>query len=200
MSYPIELENVQSHGANMGGFVHLLYSIMTDYNNQGANLKTVLEIGVRWGTSTNAFLYGMRDRLRKDPKLTLYSMDIADCSGVVKDDTLRPYWKFIKTDSKVYDWNSPIDVLLIDGDHSYEGVKADYEKYMPFVKDGGVILIHDILWVHKPVIKFFWDEIKYPKSALPLSKSGLGIVYKMDRVPYDESKIRFDHPGIAMGK
>jgi cephalosporin hydroxylase len=37
-----------------------------------------------------------------------------------------------------------IDVLFIDGDHSYEGVKADYEAYAPWVRPGGLIAFHDI--------------------------------------------------------
>jgi cephalosporin hydroxylase len=31
----------------------------------------------------------------------------------------------------------PIDVLFIDGDHTYEGVRDDFERYAPFVADGG---------------------------------------------------------------
>ena len=31
----------------------------------------------------------------------------------------------------------PADVLFIDGDHTYVGVRADYEDYRQFVKDGG---------------------------------------------------------------
>jgi predicted O-methyltransferase YrrM len=38
-----------------------------------------------------------------------------------------------------------VDVLFIDGDHSYDGVKRDYEMYSPLVRDGGVIGIHDIV-------------------------------------------------------
>jgi len=200
---PKELDSVKKHGANMGGFVELLYSIMTDYRNKQRGLRTVVEIGVRWGTSTNSFLYGIRDRAKKDPKIKLYSIDIKDCSGVVKDDTLKPFWKFILGDSKevIKDWDGgDIDVLLIDGSHDYDGCKKDYELWEPFVKEGGLILFHDILWGHKGVGKFFWDEVVYPKSALPLSKSGLGIVYKITGNPYDESKIRWGHKGINEGK
>jgi predicted O-methyltransferase YrrM len=39
----------------------------------------------------------------------------------------------------------PIDFLFIDGDHSYEGVKADFEIYGPQVRRGGTIALHDIL-------------------------------------------------------
>lgn len=198
---PKELENVKQRGANMGGFVYMLYSLMTDYRNDQRGLRTVVEVGVRWGTSTNAFLYGIRDRGRKDSKIQLHSFDIKDCSGVVKDETLKPYWTFKQEDSKSVDWkHGDIDVLLIDGDHSYEGCLADYEKFEPFVKEGGIILFHDPLWPHKGVTKVFWDHVKYPKSILPLSKSGMGIIYKKTGQLYDGSKIRHGHEGISKGK
>lgn len=37
-----------------------------------------------------------------------------------------------------------LDFLFIDGDHTYEGVKKDYEMYKEFVKIGGWIAFHDI--------------------------------------------------------
>ncbi|ADV64753.1 O-methyltransferase-like protein [Desulfurococcus mucosus DSM 2162] len=38
-----------------------------------------------------------------------------------------------------------VDSLFIDGDHSYEGVKRDFEMYSPLVKKGGIIAFHDIV-------------------------------------------------------
>jgi len=38
-----------------------------------------------------------------------------------------------------------LDVLFIDGDHSYEGVKADFDAYQQMVKEGGLIVFHDIV-------------------------------------------------------
>ena len=38
-----------------------------------------------------------------------------------------------------------VDVLFIDGDHTYEGVKRDFEMYAPLVREGGVIGFHDIV-------------------------------------------------------
>ena len=32
---------------------------------------------------------------------------------------------------------------MIDGDHTYEGVKADFERYAPLVRRGGVIIFDD---------------------------------------------------------
>lgn len=41
-----------------------------------------------------------------------------------------------------------LDFLFLDGDHTYEGVKTDFELYSDLVRDGGVIALHDI--VHHP--------------------------------------------------
>ena len=37
-----------------------------------------------------------------------------------------------------------LDVLFIDGDHSYDGVRADFEQYAPLVRSGGIVALHDI--------------------------------------------------------
>jgi predicted O-methyltransferase YrrM len=56
-----------------------------------------------------------------------------------------------------------IDFLFIDGDHTYEGVKQDYEMYAPLVRKGGLIAFHDIC-VHPPELDChvdeFWKELK----------------------------------------
>ncbi|WP_414530442.1 class I SAM-dependent methyltransferase [Nodularia chucula] len=41
-----------------------------------------------------------------------------------------------------------LDILFIDGDHSFEGVKRDFEYYSRFVRDGGFIVFHDIVADH----------------------------------------------------
>jgi hypothetical protein len=59
----------------------------------------------------------------------------------------------------------PVDMLHIDGDHSYEGVKSDYEKWKHLVKSGGMIVFHDIkdskLHVKQNCgVPKFWKEIR----------------------------------------
>ena len=39
----------------------------------------------------------------------------------------------------------PVDVLFIDGDHTYAGIRSDYEMYGPLVRDGGIVAFHDIV-------------------------------------------------------
>ena len=42
--------------------------------------------------------------------------------------------------------NEPIDLLFIDGDHSYDAVASDLKAYLPKVKAGGMLLLHDWGW------------------------------------------------------
>lgn len=55
-----------------------------------------------------------------------------------------------------------IDLLFIDGDHTYDGVKRDFELYSPLVRPAGLIGFHDI--VEHPndpdcQVAAFWREI-----------------------------------------
>lgn len=39
-----------------------------------------------------------------------------------------------------------VDLLFIDGDHSYEGVLRDWTEYRRFLKPGSVVVFHDYGW------------------------------------------------------
>jgi predicted O-methyltransferase YrrM len=58
---------------------------------------------------------------------------------------------------------APIDLLFIDGDHTYEGVRQDFAMYGPLVRAGGMIAFHDIQPNTHPElcgVDRFWQEIK----------------------------------------
>jgi cephalosporin hydroxylase len=59
--------------------------------------------------------------------------------------------------------NDKVDFLFIDGDHTLEGVTADYENYREFVRPGGIIAFHDILenqpWPVNQVF-YLWEKLK----------------------------------------
>jgi predicted O-methyltransferase YrrM len=63
------------------------------------------------------------------------------------------------------------DVLYIDGDHSYEGIKTDFKLYSSLVRPEGIIVFHDIVPDYKARygiatnhcaggVPRFWEEIK----------------------------------------
>ena len=39
----------------------------------------------------------------------------------------------------------PLDLLYLDGDHSYDGVAADFRMYAPLVRAGGLVVFHDVV-------------------------------------------------------
>ena len=40
-------------------------------------------------------------------------------------------------------WKTPIDLLFLDGDHSYPAVRGDFDQWLSHMKSGGIILLHD---------------------------------------------------------
>ena len=41
-------------------------------------------------------------------------------------------------------WDIPLALLFIDGGHGHEPAHRDYETWVPHVKVGGTLLIHDV--------------------------------------------------------
>jgi cephalosporin hydroxylase len=80
-----------------------------------------------------------------------------------------------------------VDVLHIDGDHSYEGVRADWRMYSPLVRPGGLVLIHDILNRRDPRVDVprFWQEIErdHDTSVIASKRNpiGFGVVTMEER-------------------
>jgi predicted O-methyltransferase YrrM len=105
----------------------------------------ILEIGVCQGVSTAAFLLGLDDKAYGDPKAPghLWSIDLDAKCGNLYD---HPRWTFIHGDS----WKIPLktlpelDLLFVDGDHSYKTALSDLKRFSSLVVPGGTIMMHDV--------------------------------------------------------
>jgi predicted O-methyltransferase YrrM len=54
------------------------------------------------------------------------------------------------------------DLVMIDADHSYDGVKRDFELYSPLVSERGILVLHDILpnrFDPEIDVHRFWKEV-----------------------------------------
>jgi len=60
------------------------------------------------------------------------------------------------------------DLLVIDGDHSYAGVKADFVNFAPLVKRGGYIIVDDDSVPEWPEITRYVDEELLPRQDIAL--------------------------------
>ena len=56
-----------------------------------------------------------------------------------------------------------VDFLFIDGDHSEQGVEADFNNFKNLVREGGIIAFHDVIQ-NQPLsanqVYYFWERIK----------------------------------------
>ena len=118
------------------------------------NVK-VGEIGMRFGISTLALALAARDVGGH-----VWSIDIDECiegRRNVHAAGLSDYHTFIHGDSAAVEFPEELDVLFIDGDHSYQGCSLDFHAHAPRVKPGGVILFHDS--ESSPDVKRFCEEV-----------------------------------------
>jgi predicted O-methyltransferase YrrM len=113
--------------------------------------KTLVEIGVAEGVSALA----LREVMSSDG--TIYLIDPYHLSRSRSlNFTKRAAHKIVESCSRgqaiwlekfsqdvAKDWSAPIDLLVIDGDHSEGGVQRDWNDWCPFVKPGGIVIFHD---------------------------------------------------------
>jgi predicted O-methyltransferase YrrM len=78
---------------------------------------------------------------------------------------------------KMFRATHPIDILFIDGAHTFNNCYGEYVMYRPFVRDGGVILFDDIEYGRQ--MEVAWKYIPDPKIALKrLHYTGFGAAIK----------------------
>jgi predicted O-methyltransferase YrrM len=123
------------------------------------NKKNILEIGSYLGCSACCF----GARMAEQNSGTIYCIDTWNNDAMTegeKDtfqtfrDNTKEFTPFIvpvrgfSTDvvPQIRQSVSSLDLLFIDGDHSYEGAKNDWEAYKDFLHSGSVVVFHDFGW------------------------------------------------------
>lgn len=66
-----------------------------------------------------------------------------EATQVIEEAGLSEYVLMVNERSDAVRLTSPIDILFIDGDHSYEGCSQDVLQYVPQVRPGGYFILHD---------------------------------------------------------
>ena len=157
-------------------------------NRSDKKYEVILEIGAFWGGTTEVFANFCRKMISVDIDLPrFYDYTITGCDEYKYIQGSSYEQGTIRKVKKELDKNK-IDVLFIDGDHSYEAVKKDFNAYLPLVKKGGIIGFHDIInpstWRVKGKVvgtSKFWKEIKdkYKSTRFVYEKHkwGIGVLF-----------------------
>lgn len=152
--------------------------------------KVILEIGTHWGGTLH-----MWTRMATEDA-TIISVDLpgGEFGGGYSEIRIPLYESFRRPSQQLHllreDSHSPetlakvknilsgrpVDFLLIDGDHTYSGVKQDFEMYTPLVRKGGLIAFHDIAKSYdRTEVEKFWNEVKVGRSVTELCHHPSGI-------------------------
>lgn len=124
---------------------------------------TYVEIGVDKGKSLGVALFAARKGVN------VVGIDIIDTperQELFLKLGLTRYASFIHgfSDHVAKFWKKKIDVLFIDGNHSYSGCCLDIESWLPHMKKGGRILFHDCDSTSPGVVaavdKYFYGHIE----------------------------------------
>jgi predicted O-methyltransferase YrrM len=91
---------------------------------------------------------------------------------------LRDYVEVIRSTSQEAhpNWTRSIDLLFIDGDHSYEGVKRDFQLFVPHVNPFGFVVFHDTLWDLKPDPQYSRADMGVPRFVDELRRDGYPVL------------------------
>jgi len=161
-----------------------------------SNLKpeVIVELGTHWGGSLFSMtqpikdfklltkIYGI-DTWKGDKQAGFYNENVFAVVKKIKDTIyknvniilVRKFFDEAVSDFK----NKSIDLLHIDGLHTYEAVKHDFDIWLPKVKRDGIIIFHDVLerkddfGVYK-----LWDELKIKYKYFEfINFHGLGLIF-----------------------
>jgi len=114
----------------------------------------------------NKYQYFRRDNLSK--MKTLKSLKNINQEADIE--LIQGNTYFDKTEQMLVDrlGDEKVDLLFIDGDHTAEGVKNDYNRYSKYVKDDGFIIFDDY---HHLEIKKYVDKMMKGKKPIIIFKS-----------------------------
>lgn len=165
--YPLGLCNMLEIGSESGGTFYLWCRVIS-------GVKISLDLPS--GASGSGIYRDAEKRRARNEKMRGWSVDAymitGDSHSVESLDKVRGLLA-----------GEMLDFLFIDGDHSYEGVKQDFEMYRKFVRSGGWIAFHDIKNTehhrHRDCyVAQFWDELPGEKMVFDAGSywGGIGLV------------------------
>ena len=165
----------------------------------------ILEIGAKCGNTTVVLA---------NAKVPVYTIDMWDLTFLEKKDSRPKVHKDVSNFDAFTEavkglnvihvkglsaeiakaWEKPIGLLFIDGDHSYEGCKADYEGFARHIIPGGYLIFHDYE-DKSPGVQKLVDEIK--DGWIGFTVEGRTAVMKKEGLDTDGS---FYHLGNQRGE
>ena len=161
--------------------------------------RLIVELGVFNGVSYFAFCQAVRstklntvcygiDNWHGDDHTSFYNEDVFQKVNSYNKATYADFSHLLRSDFSDSLQNfrdNSIDLLHIDGLHTYEAVKNDFETWLPKLSDSSIVLFHDTVVRDRGFGVFrLWEELSsvYP-SFLFTHGYGLGVLATGKNIP-----------------
>jgi hypothetical protein len=171
-----------------------LYTYMREHLQRNA-VQHYLEIGTREGDSMRVVLEETASSLESAWVADLWGSDFGGTGRGNHQHIEQLFDDFNFAGRRVYlDGNSRVtipalmpekaeafDLILVDGDHSYEGGMADLVNTWPLLKPGGAVLFHDICHPRHLYLRQCFEVFARNHSAptyIVEQPYGLGVAWK----------------------
>ena len=165
--------------------------------------ERLVELGSQYGCSLFTFCQAVRDfKLNTEINaVDMWSGDIgAEITGeevyALVQKTAATYYPEVKLnlfqmcfdDARPSFADNSIDILHIDGGHTFEDVEHDFTTWLPKLKENGIVLFHD---VYSPIDQGSCDHWEKTKKEYDCyfdftHSCGLGILFPKGRYWYDK--------------
>ncbi len=154
----------------------------------------IAELGVHWGTSFFTFAQAIKDgRMKETELIGVDTFEGEEHAGQYGAEVLETVQRIVRgsfprqriTLHKMYFAEAlgkvddeSVDLLHIDGLHTFEAVKDDFESWLPKLAPEGVVLFHDVAPDTGYGSTDYWNTIvkEYPGFAFEHSW-GLGVLF-----------------------
>jgi predicted O-methyltransferase YrrM len=163
---------------------------------KNSNIQSYLELGVANGGSffvNSIFLQNTAEKLYCVDNLAYKDTHVKQTAEKILSKVNKLKELFKEKDIKFYNSTTDeyfkgtkdtFDCIFIDADHSYEGVKKDFENSLNHLNDNGILVFHDIANADTGVKKL-WEEIKdnfKDSKEFTFTKAnwyncGIGVIY-----------------------
>ena len=153
---------------------------------KNAKSDTVVELGVDYGYSTFVMANALQGTSGKIYGIDSFCGDVHAGERDTYDGVMTAIKEHGLTNVQIIkgdfteeskQWNKPIDILHIDGLHTYEAVSNDFECWSKYVTDDGIVLFHDTA-IQQFQIKDFFRQLSGARRLFFLHSAGLGIFTK----------------------
>lgn len=163
----------------------------------------IAELGVHWGTSFFAFAQAVKDgRMKQTELIGVDTFEGEEHAGQYGPEVLETVRRIVREHfagqqitlhkslfsealPKVED--ESVDLIHIDGLHTYEAVKEDFETWLPKLAPEGIVLFHDVAPDTGYGSTDYWNELVEQHPGFAFHHSwGLGVLFPKGRTRLDE--------------